>query len=87
MSEDERRRTRTSITITKLMTCCMIYGLHKYIHTHIHTYTPTQGGKMGNELTKRYDMEKNHSATGGPGHLWKVYHATVKGKEEDEVCM
>jgi hypothetical protein len=37
---------------------------------------------MGNELTKKYDKEKFHTASGGHECLWKIYRATVKSTGE-----
>ncbi|EWM23795.1 protein kinase [Nannochloropsis gaditana] len=37
---------------------------------------------MGNELTKKYDKEKIHTASGGHECLWKIYRATVKSTGE-----
>lgn len=40
---------------------------------------------MGNELAKKYDMPKTHSASGGHECLWKIYQATAKATGE-QVC-
>jgi len=37
---------------------------------------------MGNELTKKYDKDKIHTASGGHECLWKIYQARVKSTEE-----
>jgi hypothetical protein len=41
---------------------------------------------MGNELAKKYDMPKTHSASGGHECLWKIYQATAKATGE-QVCV
>lgn len=43
-------------------------------------------GVMGNELAKKYDMPKTHSASGGHECLWKIYQATAKATGE-QVCV
>jgi hypothetical protein len=37
---------------------------------------------MGNELAKKYDMPKVHTASGGHECLWKIYPATTKATGE-----
>lgn len=37
---------------------------------------------MGNELAKKYDMPKTHTASGGHECLWKIYQATTKATGE-----
>jgi hypothetical protein len=33
---------------------------------------------MGNDITKKYDMPSESSASGGPGRLWKLFPAQNK---------
>jgi hypothetical protein len=35
--------------------------------------------RMGNQLTRDYDVDKAPAATGGPGGLWRVHDAVKKG--------
>ena len=42
---------------------------------------------MGNEITKRYDLPKHHSFTGGPNYLYKVYSPAISKTTGEEVSI
>ena len=42
---------------------------------------------MGNEITKKYELPKHHSFTGGPNYLYKVYSPAISKATGQEVSV